>query len=73
MGMLTASGMRQRYLLGRYNREKYINKYNLLDENYVESQVYIETSDVYRTLQSTYSEMTGMFPPKSLKRELSKK
>ncbi len=30
-GMLTRSGMRQRYLLGRYNRRRYIERGQLLD------------------------------------------
>ena len=33
-GMLTAQGMRQRFLLGKYNREKYIEEYDLLDSKY---------------------------------------
>ena len=34
MGQLTASGMRQRLLLGKHNRERYVNKYHLLDEQF---------------------------------------
>jgi hypothetical protein len=32
--MLTASGMRERALLGLWNRQKYIEYYKLLDETY---------------------------------------
>ena len=35
-GMLTPQGMRQRYLLGRYARERYTEKYELLDPDYIE-------------------------------------
>ena len=35
-GMLTPQGMRQRYLLGRYHRERYTEKYQLLNPDYVE-------------------------------------
>ena len=31
-GMLTAEGMRQRYLLGRYNRKRYTETFKLLSE-----------------------------------------
>lgn len=33
-GCLTAEGMRQRLLLGKYHRERYIEQYNLLDETF---------------------------------------
>jgi hypothetical protein len=34
---LTEEGMRQRYLLGRMERQKYIDDYKLLDEKYLSS------------------------------------
>lgn len=34
MGLLTATGMRQRNMLGKYNRERYIVKEGLIDEVY---------------------------------------
>jgi len=33
-GILTPSGMRQRYLLGRYSRERYVDEYGLLSPEY---------------------------------------
>jgi len=62
-GMLTPQGMRQRYLLGRYARERYTEKYQLLDPDYVEGQIYIQSTNVNRTIQSGYSELLGLFPP----------
>ena len=41
MGLLTETGMRQRYMLGRYNRQRYIERENLLDENLNPSQIYV--------------------------------
>ena len=38
---LTAQGMRQRYLLGKYNYEKYANKLNLLSKKYKEGEIII--------------------------------
>jgi hypothetical protein len=32
--MLTRSGMRQRWLVGRYNRKRYIERQGLLDSEY---------------------------------------
>ena len=49
-GMLTPQGMRQRYLLGRYARERYTEKYQLLDPDFVEGQIYIQSTDVNRTI-----------------------
>ena len=66
-GMLTPQGMRQRYLLGRYARERYTEKYQLLDPDYVEGQIYIQSTDVNRTIQSGYSELIGLYPPEIAK------
>lgn len=63
MGLLTETGMRQRYMLGRYNRQRYIERENLLDENLNPSQIYVQSTGVDRTLQSTYSEMMGLYKP----------
>jgi len=62
-GMLTASGMRQRYLLGRHSRQRYTEEYQLLSPNYVPGEVYMQSTDVNRTITSGYSELLGLFPP----------
>ena len=49
-GMLTGSGMRQRALLGRFNRDRYVHYYKLLDEVYNPNQVYVQSTDIPRTL-----------------------
>lgn len=64
-GCLTSEGMRQRMLLGSFNRERYIEKYNLLDETYNPNQIFAQATDVHRVLQSTYSEFMGLYPPTS--------
>jgi len=66
-GMLTPQGMRQRYLLGRYARERYTEKYKLLDSDYNEGQIFIQSTDVNRTIQSAYSELLGLYPPTQAK------
>ena len=34
VGLLTETGMRQRYMLGRYNSQRYIQREGLIDEIY---------------------------------------
>ncbi|CDW77588.1 major acid phosphatase map (histidine-acid phosphatase) [Stylonychia lemnae] len=62
-GCLTAQGMRQRYLLGKMNRQRYIDEYKLVDDTYNPSQMYIQSTNVLRTIQSSYSELIGLYPP----------
>ena len=64
-GMLTPEGMRQRTLLGRFNRERYMEEYQLLSKEYVPSEVLMISTDVMRTIQSGYSELMGLYPPGS--------
>ena len=40
-GMLTPQGMRQRYLKGRQNRERYTETYQLLSPEFTPGQIYI--------------------------------
>ena len=40
-GQLTPSGMRQRYLLGRYQRHRYTEQFKFLDVEKMAEQVYI--------------------------------
>jgi len=54
--MLTPMGMRQRYLLGRYNQEMY-GKWNNSD---LLRAIDIQSTDVLRTIQSGYSELHGV-------------
>jgi hypothetical protein len=49
-GMLTSQGMRQRNLLGAYSKQKYIDRYGLLDATYNPNQFYIQSTGIERTL-----------------------
>ncbi len=62
---LTAQGMRQRFLLGTVNRRRYIDHYGLIDPEYNPNQLYVQATDYHRVLQSTYSELMGLFPPQN--------
>ena len=61
--MLTASGMRQRHMLGKFNRQRFVEHYGLLDVNYNPNQILVKSTDVERTIQSASSELFGMYPP----------
>lgn len=63
IGLLTPEGMRQRYLLGRRNRDRYIEQFGLLSDTYEESEIYMQSTNVNRTMQSGYSELMGLYPP----------
>lgn len=63
VGQLTPQGMRQRYLLGRHARAKYTEEYDLLSPDFVEGEVYVQSTDVNRTITSGYSELMGIYPP----------
>ena len=47
---LTPEGMRQRYLLGQYNRKRYTRDYKFLSEELVPDEVYMQSSSVLRTI-----------------------
>jgi len=61
--MLTPQGMRQRFLLGRYARQKYTEEYDLLDPDFAADQIYCQSTDSMRTIQSCYTELMGLYPP----------
>ena len=62
-GILTPEGMRQRYLLGRRNRQRYVEEWNLISDEYTPGEVYMQSTNVNRTMQSGYSELMGLYPP----------
>ncbi|KAJ1528663.1 hypothetical protein ONE63_007057 [Megalurothrips usitatus] len=60
-GQLTTIGMQQHYELGMWLRQRYIS---LLKSDYTKSDVYIQSTDVDRTLMSAESNLAGLFPPR---------
>lgn len=64
-GQLTPQGMRQRFLLGSYHRERYTETYPLLNPVYDHEEIFVQSTDVNRTITSAYSELLGMYPPGS--------
>eukprot|EP00347_Sterkiella_histriomuscorum_P016816 403351747 len=66
-GMLTQSGMRQRYIQGRLNRQKYIDFQNgeFIDSDWFNpEQIQIFSTNVHRAIQSSYAELLGLYGPK---------
>tara|TARA_B110000285_G_C14872813_1_gene490042 strand:+ start:38 stop:382 length:345 start_codon:yes stop_codon:yes gene_type:complete len=60
VGLLTPQGMRQRYLLGIYDYQKYgkdLGQKQLLEKG---GGFEIQSTDVDRTIQSGYSELMGI-------------
>ena len=58
---LTPKGMRQRYLLGRYNFETFGQRFDFgAPATDLQNQLQVQSTDVYRTIQSGYSELAGM-------------
>uniref|UniRef100_A0A7N5K906 acid phosphatase n=1 Tax=Ailuropoda melanoleuca TaxID=9646 RepID=A0A7N5K906_AILME len=62
-GQLTQLGMEQHYELGQYIRKRYRN---FLNESYKHEQVYIQSTDVDRTLMSAMTNLAGLFPPEGI-------
>lgn len=69
--MLTPMGMRQRFLLGRYFYQRYGHILEDKDEHEHDSDLFnnrnlfVQSTDVYRTIQSGYSELLGFHHEKA--------
>jgi hypothetical protein len=63
-GELTGVGQRMNYILGLRNREKYINQEKLLSEKYNAHEIYIQSSNYNRTMESCASQLQGFYPLK---------
>jgi len=70
--MLTPMGMRQRFLLGRYFYQRYGHLLEESDEHQKEHDdlfssrnLFVQSTDVYRTIQSGYSELQGFHHEKA--------
>ena len=74
-GMLTASGMRQHFMIGDQMRKRYVKTSpeddKLLSEHFKHDEVYVRSTQVHRTIQSAESQMLGMFPLKSEEKDIN--
>ena len=61
-GELTNIGERMQYILGMYNKERYIKNKTLLNENFDPHELFIVTFDWNKTVESVLAQINGMFP-----------
>ena len=64
-GELTGIGQRTHYLLGRRNRERYVNNTHFLSEKFDPHEILIYSTQINRTLLSAESQLQGLYPPNS--------
>lgn len=69
--MLTPSGMRQQYLLGKFYRKKYIEDMGFLSDHYVQDEIFVASTYVARTIESARARMFGLYPQKATNNKLS--
>lgn len=62
-GELTATGIKQEYLLGKKWRALYIDKWHLLPSQYTVGTIYVRSTDINRTLMSAQTALLGLYPP----------
>lgn len=60
-GYLTPTGMRQHYVLGQWLRKRYIEDMKFLSDYYNETEIFIDSTDVNRTIMSAQSNLQGMY------------
>ncbi|OMJ83668.1 hypothetical protein SteCoe_15335 [Stentor coeruleus] len=61
LGELTPEGQRQHFLLGAEIRTRYINEPVFIN-SYNSSRVYVQSTDVNRTIMSAESQLMGIYP-----------
>ena len=61
-GELTSVGKRMEYLLGVYNRHRYISEYGFISPRFEPHQLVVYSSDINRTLLSITSQLQGFYP-----------
>lgn len=62
LGQLTQKGLNQHIALGANLRKLYINTYKFLSPTLSATEVWLRSTDIYRTVQSAQGNMQGMFP-----------
>lgn len=62
-GELTNIGKMQLYRLGEWLGQKYTG--HLLNATYLENEIYVQSSDQDRSIQSAYCLLAGLYPPKN--------
>ena len=63
-GRLTQYGMRLEYDLGKFFKERYMTNTSFISQQYVHKEVYIQSSDVDRCIESAETQLAAIYPPK---------
>ncbi len=63
LGQLSPLGMRQEYQLGEGLHHQYVDQYHLLPPEYLAETMFVQSSDIDRTLMSAECALMGMYPP----------
>ncbi len=61
-GALTAEGFNQELELGKKLRKEYIEKYHLLPNQYKDGVLFVQATEVDRTIKSAQSVLNGLYP-----------
>ena len=59
---LTGVGHRMHYVLGLYNRERYITNSTFLDDKFNEHNILVMSTNYNRTINSALSQLYGLYP-----------
>eukprot|EP01098_Paradermamoeba_levis_P006126 TRINITY_DN2543_c0_g1_i2.p1 TRINITY_DN2543_c0_g1~~TRINITY_DN2543_c0_g1_i2.p1 ORF type:complete len:342 (-),score=83.06 TRINITY_DN2543_c0_g1_i2:422-1447(-) len=62
LGELTERGREQHIALGTYWRKLYIQTYGFLPKKYDTNEMFIRSTDVFRTVQSAQANLLGLYP-----------
>ncbi|KAH7726014.1 esophageal gland cell secretory protein 21 [Aphelenchoides avenae] len=60
-GELSGEGLKQQFELGRFVRERYVQKIPFLSKNYNSREVYFRSTDLNRTILSAQAHATGVY------------
>ncbi|MFA6075526.1 MAG: histidine phosphatase family protein [Negativicutes bacterium] len=63
LGELTPLGINQEYQVGKLYREKYVDRWHLLNPQYQNGSVFVLSTEMNRTVMSGQSLLTGLYPP----------
>eukprot|EP00111_Clytia_hemisphaerica_P023920 TCONS_00070474-protein len=70
VGQLTTVGQQQAYDLGQLFNKEYIQKFQLLSDHYLHSEVRVQSTNVRRTILTARSVVAGMYGKSNIKETL---
>jgi hypothetical protein len=61
-GELLPVGMRMHYLLGRFNRKRWVEDESFLSSSFIANELYVKSTEYNRTMMSVLSHLQGLYP-----------